>query len=290
MHTVNCWYFTQSSGRVFVFMMKRFLIVAAFISVLTAASFAQGVSSPKAEAILEETIAALGGKAFQTVSTLEEKGRAYSFRRDKMVGRAIIRIVTKYPSPEKAPPGAPAFLEHQYYGEKEETAAITLYDRTFDITYRGYTPVDEENTARIREGRLHNFFYIARQRLPREKYIVEYIGTDIVRNQPAVGIRLVDPDFRVTELWVHRTTKLPMRQEFTRRDPKTNLPIQEVTEWDKYREVGEGIQWPLYVLRESRGTKIFEMFTSEVRINPPVKDEVFELPSPAQKVSERKKK
>lgn len=273
-----------------VYIINRLFSVAALLVVLNAASLAQGVSSPKAEAILQETIDALGGKAFGKLNTLEERGRAYSFRRDNLVGLAIIRIDTKYPSPEKAPTGAPAILEHQYYGEKEETAAITLYDRAFDITYRGYTPVDEENTARIREGRLHNFFYIARQRLPREKYIVEYIGTDIIRNQPAVGIRLVDPDFRVTELWVHRTTKLPIRQEFTRRDPKTNLPIQEVTEWDKFRDVGEGIQWPLYVLRESRGRKIFEMFTNEVTVNPPLTDAVFELPSPARKVSEQKKK
>lgn len=271
-------------------MMNRVLSAIAIVAFFTASALAQGVSSPKAEAILAETIAALGGKAFQSLNTLEERGRAYSFRRDKLVGLAIIRIVTEYPAPEKAPEGAPAILEHQYYGEKEETSALTLYDRTFDITYRGYTPVDEENTARIREGRLHNFFYIVRQRLPREKYIVEYIGTDIVRNQPAVGIRLVDPDFRVTELWVNRATKLPMRQEFTRRDPKTNLPIQEVTEWDKFRDAGGGIQWPLYILRESRGRKTFEMFTSEVTVNPPVKAAVFELPNAAQKVSERKKK
>lgn len=271
-------------------MMNRVLSAVAIVAFFTASALAQGVSSPKAEAILSETIAALGGKAFQSLNTLEEKGRAYSFRRDKLVGLAIIRIVTEYPAPEKAPAGAPAILERQYYGEKEETSALTLYDRTFDITYRGYTPVDEENTARIREGRLHNFFYIVRQRLPREKYIVEYIGTDIVRNQPAVGIRLVDPDFRVTELWVNRATKLPMRQEFTRRDPKTNLPIQEVTEWDKFRDAGGSIQWPLYVLRESKGRKTFEMFTSEIVVNPPVKAAVFELPNAAQKVSERKKK
>lgn len=251
---------------------------------------AQGVSSPKAEAILQETIDALGGKAFQNIVTMEERGRAYAFQRNRLSALAIIRIVTKYVDPASAPPGAPALLEHQYYGEKEDIASMTLYDRTFDITYRGYKPADEENTDRIRESRLHNFFYIARQRLPHEKYIVEYIGTDIIRNQPAVGIRLVDPDFRVTELWVHRTTKLPIRQQFTRRDPKTNRPIQEITEWDKFRDIGGGVHWPYYVLRESRGQKVFEMFTAEVTANPPVKDSVFELPNPEVKVSERNRK
>ena len=236
----------------------------------------------KAEAILKETIDALGGKV-QSIHTLEERGRAYSFRH-MLVALAIIRIVQEYPAPESAR-RAPVLGDSTMARRRSSAHALRPQ---FDITYRGYP--GRRNTARIREGRLHNFFYIARQRLSREKYIVEYIGTDIIRNQPAIGIRLVDPDFRVTELWVHRTTKLPIRQEFTRRDPKTNLPIQEVTEWDKYREVEGGIQWPLYVLRESRGRKIFEMFASEVLVNPPVKAGVFELPNPAKKVSERKKK
>ncbi len=271
-------------------MLKKLFIAVTLAGAFAASAVAQGVSSPKAEEILNETIHVLGGKAFQTMRTVEEAGRAYAFRRGSLSALAIIRIVRKYPDPESAPAGAPAVLEHQYYGQKEDTAAMTLYDRAFDITYRGYTPVDEENTARIREGWLHNFFYIARQRLPREKYIVEYIGTDLINNQPVVGIRLVDPEFRVTELWVHRTTKLPIRQSFTRRDPKTNLPIEEVTEWDKYREVGQGIQWPFYIRRESRGQKVFEMFASGVTVNGAVSDAVFQLPNEARKVSERKRK
>lgn len=259
-------------------MWNKLLLTATLVAVTSLVS-GQGVSSPKAEEILNETIDALGGKSFQTMTTIEEAGRAYAFRRGNLSALAVIRIVRKYPDPAAAPAGAPAILEHQYYGPKEDTAAMTLYDRAFDITYRGYTPVDEENTARIREGWLHNFFYIARQRLPREKYIVEYIGTDLVNNQPALGIRLVDPEYRVTELWVHRTTKLPIRQTFTRRDPKTNLPIEEVTEWDKYREVAGGIKLPFYVRRESRGQKVFEMFTSEVTVNQAVPDAVFQLPN-----------
>ncbi len=263
--------------------MRLFMMVAASCLIASA----QGLSSPKAEAILQETIDALGGKAIQTMQGLEERGRAYSFRRNELAALAVIRILTSYPEPEKAPQDAPAIMERQYYGEKQDTSSMVLYDRVFDITYRGYTPAEEETSDRVRESRLHNFFYILRQRLPRERYIIEYVGTEIVRNQPAVAIRLVDPDYRVTELWVHRTTKLPIRQEFTRRDPKTNLPIQEVTEWDKFRDIGNGILWPLYILRESKGQKSFELFTNEAFVNPTFPPSAFELPNPAKKVSEK---
>ncbi len=265
----------------------RFLTVGICAACMLQA-FAQGVSSPKAEAILAETIAALGGEKFQNVQAVEEAGRAYSFRRGRLSGLAVIRQVTRYPDASQAPAGAPAIMERQYLGKKEEISSLILYDRAFEITYRGYTPMEEEATSRIRESRLHNFLYIARQRLPLEKYVVEYIGTKLLRNQQLVGIRLVDPDFRVTELWVHQTTKLPVRQEFTRRDPKTNLPIEEVTEWDKFRDVGGGVLWPQYVMRESRGEKAFEMFTETVTLNPNVDESVFQLPNPEKSVRDSK--
>ncbi|MCU0225998.1 MAG: hypothetical protein MUF01_00040 [Bryobacterales bacterium] len=249
---------------------------------------AQGVSNPKAEAILAETLAALGGEKFQNVHTMEESGRAYSFRRGRLSGLAVIRQVTRYPDPSQSPAGAPAIQERQYLGKKEELSSLILYDRGFEITYRGFTPMDEETTQRIRESRLHNFLYIARQRLPHEKYVVEYIGSRLLRNQQLVGIRLVDPEYRVTELWVNQSTKLPVRQEFVRRDPKSNLPIEEVTEWDKYRELGAGVFWPQYVLRESRGQKVFEMFTDAVTLNPNLAESVFQLPQPAPRARDQR--
>lgn len=257
----------------------RWIAVCTFL--LPQALNAQGVSNPRAEAILAETLAALGGEKFQNVRTMEEAGRAYSFRRGRLSGLAVIRQVTRYPEATAAPTGAPAILERQYLGKKEELSSLILYDRGFEITYRGFTPMDEETTQRIRESRLHNFLYIARQRLPHEKYVVEYIGSRLLRNQQLVGIRLVDPDYRVTELWVHQTSKLPVRQEFVRRDPKSNLPIEEVTEWDKFRDAGGGVLWPQYVLRESRGQKVFEMFTDSVTLNPDLPEAVFQLPQPA---------
>ncbi len=268
-------------------LLSGFLLAIAF-GLLPLRLSAQGLSNPKAEAILADTLAALGGDKFQNINTIQESGRAYSFRRGRLSGLAVIRQITRYPDPSQSPAGAPAVMERQYLGKKEELSSLILYDRGFEITYRGFTPMDDETTQRIRESRLHNFLYIARQRLPKEKYVVEFIGNRLLRNQQLLGIRLVDSDYRVTELWVHHATKLPVRQEFVRRDPKSNLPIEEVTEWDKFRDAGGGVMWPQYVLRESRGQKTFEMFTESVSLNPNLPDSVFELPNPAPRARDKK--
>lgn len=270
----------------FRFFLVGLALLFGFVSLQPQLS-AQAVSNPRAEKILQETLAALGGDALNKIRTTEERGRAYSFRRGRLSGLAVIRQVTRYPEPSEFPDRNPVVLERQYLGKDEEISSLVLYDKLFDITYRGYVPAEEEITDRVKESRLHNFFYIALQRLPREKYLYEYIGTRLLRNQQLVGIRLIDQEDRVTELWVHQTTKLPVRQEFVRRDPKTNLPIEEVTEWDKFREVS-GVQWPMYVLRESRGQKSFEMFTATVTINPATPESTFELPNPEKRARDKR--
>ena len=267
---------------------KPFVIVcAAMLSGLVSAS-GQGLSNPKAEAILQDTVQAIGGDNLQQLRTLQEEGRAYSFRRGRLSGLAVIRQVVEFTDPESAPKGAPAVKERQYLGKKEEISSMILFDRAFEITYRGYKPMDEETTERLKESRLHNFLYIARQRLPREKYIVEYIGTRLLRNQQLVGVRLVDPEYRVTELWVHQSTKLPVRQETVRRDPRSNLPIKEVIEWDKFRDTGNGILWPQYIMRETNGQKSFELFTETVTVNPDFSEDVFQLPKPEPSVRDKR--
>ena len=75
-------------------------------------------------------------------------------------------------------------------------------------------------------------------------------------------------------------TKLPLRQVFYRRDPVTKYKDEEITLFSKYRDVGNGVQWPFAIERERNGEKVFEIFSDSVTINSPkVPDSLFALPS-----------
>ena len=74
-------------------------------------------------------------------------------------------------------------------------------------------------------------------------------------------------------------SKLPVRQSTFRRDRLTNLKVEEVTLFSKYRDVGQGVMWPYDIQRQRDGEKIFEIFSESVTINQDLKDELFTLPA-----------
>ena len=62
-------------------------------------------------------------------------------------------------------------------------------------------------------------------------------------------------------------------------DPKTNVRIEEVTEYSKFRDVGGGVLWPFAIQRTRNGEKIFEMYSETVEVNQKLSSSLFILPT-----------
>ena len=66
----------------------------------------------------------------------------------------------------------------------------------------------------------------------------------------------------------------------SRRDPVTKDRNEEVTHFTKYRDAGEGVQWPFAIERDRNGEKIYEIFSTSVEINDKkASADTFMLPS-----------
>jgi hypothetical protein len=76
-----------------------------------------------------------------------------------------------------------------------------------------------------------------------------------------------------------RTSKLPMRQIFRRRNPQFKDFDTEVSIFANYRDAGHGVQWPCNIRRERNGDKIFEMYSESVEIDKNVADDLFTVPA-----------
>ena len=68
-------------------------------------------------------------------------------------------------------------------------------------------------------------------------------------------VDLTDADNNTTTVYFDQITKLPIRQSFFRRDPVTKDRNEEVTTFTKYRNVGDGVQWPFAIERDRNGEK-----------------------------------
>jgi hypothetical protein len=232
--------------------------------------------------IVMEAVNALGGDRFLSMNDRVESGRAYSFYREKLSGLSIATIYTHYLPVTK--PGGLAVRERQMFGKHQDFGVLLLEDgEGWDVTFRGARPLPKTQLERHHDTTLHNVLYILRQRLKEPGMSFESQGADVVDNMPVEIVDIVDANNEVTTVYFHRSTKLPMRQRFYRRDPQTRERHEEVTIFSKYRDVG-GVQWPFAIQRERDGDKVFELYSDTVEMDKNLPDAEFQLPSDIKKL------
>jgi len=226
-----------------------------------------------------KALAALGGDAFRRMHHRTESGRAYSFYNEQITGLARATFTSYYaPPPNPVPAGYVCLHERQALGKKQDVIYIFTPEAAHEITYRGIRLQTEANHERWKESLLHNILYILHSRLDEPGLTFDEKGSDIYQNQPVVRLEVADAAGREVIVLLDAHTYLPVRQAWVRRDPASRLPIEEVTLFAKYREIGGGIQWPYVIRRERNGERIFEMFSDQVQANPGVDQSLFSLP------------
>ncbi len=232
--------------------------------------------------VIDEAVTALGGKAFLSMTDRVESGRAYSFYREQLTGLAMAKIYTRYVA---SGGGKVQVAEREAFGKKEESTVLFLPDgEGYEVTFRGARPLPADRIARYLDTTTHSIFYILHSRLKETGMIFESKGSDVIDNMPVEIVTITDSQDRVTTIYFHRSTKLPVRQVFRRRDPVSREKDEEVTVFSKYRDVGNGVQWPFAIQRERNGEKIFELYSDSVMVNQGLADDLFSLPAGIKKL------
>ena len=238
--------------------------------------------------VIDAALEALGGPRFLAMQDRTEEGRLYSYYRERLSGASRARIYMRYLTrPEPPLPGFFGQREHQSYGKdkskdknnKEDRAILFNEEGGYELTFKGASPLEGEIYARYKDSMQRNIFYILRQRLGEKGLIFEFLETGTFENLPVEVVTITDDDNRVVKVYFHRSTHFPLRQVFSRRNPLTRELNEEVTIYNKYRDVGNGVMWPYSLTRYRNGEKIFEMFSESVTINQGLLDNMFLIPS-----------
>lgn len=253
---------------------------AIFAVIALAAALAAG-QDPQARGkqIVEEAIAALGGEKFLTIENRVESGRAYSFYQSELSGLSVATYYTRYvPVPEGKAGRVLAVQERQAFGEDEYFYVTFREEGAWEVTYRGRADIDKDLAERHRRTIFHDIFYILRARRNEPGLVFDYQRGDVVDNMPVHVVDVVDADNRVVTVYFHQTTKLPVRQDWTWRDPRTRERFEEITRFGRYRTV-DGIQWPFQFNRTRNGEKTYEAFFTTVAFNQKLDDSLFAIPA-----------
>jgi hypothetical protein len=92
-------------------------------------------------------------------------------------------------------------------------------------------------------------------------------------------VDITDSENRVVTVYFHQSTHLPLRESYSRKNPETKEQDQEVTLFSRYRDSGDGVQWPHQIRRERNGEKTYEIFSESVTVNKDLTDDLFTLPA-----------
>ncbi len=241
-----------------------------------AAGQAQTAADARAKRVIDDAVAALGGEKFLNMQDRVETGRAYSFYHEGLSGLSIAKIYTRYLAVPPQKSGVDLGLrERLSFGKNEETATVFREDAASNLNWRGAKAVPKDEFERYRDTTLRSIFYILRQRLHEPGLIFESRGSDVVDHVPVEVVDITDSENRVVTVYFHQTTKLPVKQTFSWRDPNTRDRDDEVTRFARYREIPGGIQWPQEITRERNGEKIYQIFADSVTVNQDLTDDLF---------------
>jgi len=226
--------------------------------------------------VVNEAVAALGGKAFLAMEDRVEAGRAYSFFRQELQGLDRATIYTRYVTPQAGKPGV---RERQNFSKDQSFGYLFNEDGGWELTYRGAQMVEPKRLENWKDSTLRNVFYILRQRLNEPGMEFYSQGTDRYENLPAEIVDITDATGTTVTVTFSASTKLPVRQVFKRRNPEYKDFDTEETVFAKYRDVGGGAMWPYSIRRFRNGEKIFEMYSDNVQINKNLTDDLFTIPA-----------
>jgi len=254
------------------------MIILLCLMLSAALSLAETVEE-RGKRVVNEALTALGGDRFLTMTDRVESGRVYSFYREEIAGLSVAKIYTRYlRRPDNAGPDWIGVEERQTFGRDEYSAILFTGGKGYEITFRGARPLPDAIVERFRLSTLCDVFYILRQRLQKEDLILESRGADIYQGEPIEVVDITDAQNRTVTVYFDASSKLPIREVFYRRDSKTRERIEENVEYGKYRDVGQGVLWPYYILKTRNGERVYQIFSDSVVINLGLKDSLFTLP------------
>jgi len=257
----------------------------------TAAGQAQTAAEKRGKELIAGAVQALGGENFLHMQDRIESGRAYSFYREQISGLSIAKIYTRYITVAPGKSGEDVGQrERQAFGKNEDSAVLFTESGGWEINWLGSKELPKDTVDRYRNTTLRNVLYILRQRLKEPGMIFESRGADIFENKPVDIVDITDSENRVVKVYLYQSTKLPIRQVYLHYNSQTKEQDEEVTLFTRYRDVGSGIQWPMQIRRERNGEKVYEIFSETVTVNQDLTDDLFTVPAPGDKVSQKPKK
>jgi hypothetical protein len=212
-------------------------------------------TSQKARQLLDQMIAALGGQAWLTYKTSEQRGRSYSFYhgRPNSAGTLYWRF---YEYPDK---------ERQELTKQRDVVYIYNGDKGYEKTYKGTASEEDKIVQEIVRRRQHSLEVVLREWLKDPQTVLFYEGQSVADQQMVDVVSILNKNNDQLSIGIDIHTRLPINKRYTWRDPD-KYKVEEETIYGNYRTV-QGITTPYTITNKRDGEISGQTFLTHVEYN-----------------------
>jgi hypothetical protein len=218
----------------------------------------------KADAMLAETIAALGGQAWLKVRSIRGTAHVARFFQGQPQGDTeSVETITAFPG------------RRRVNSRKGKVVQIFRGNQGWEITYRGARPLSQSAMDEYLRWREHGLRTVLTKWLGVPGTLVLDGGTVQVERQLTEKITIMNAGNDVVVLQVDANTHLPRSLGFRWRDPRFHDQTTSVIEYANYHRIG-GVETPLTVTYLENGQPIRTVYIESIEYNVAVPSETFD--------------
>jgi hypothetical protein len=241
-------------------------------------------SAHKARALLDGTVAALGGQAYLEYRNRSETGRYYPLYHGRTASTGLpYNYFVEYPDKDrfevlklKDIHVIPGTIDiGGIKSSKVEIALIHNGDNGYEVTYKGTAAQDKLELQNHLRRRRHSPEWVFRQWLTDPTVALFYDGLEVVDSKPTEGVTLLNGQNDSVKIWIDQSTHFPVKIAFSWRDPKDKQMNVEAEVYDHYKPE-QGIMTPTSITRYFNGETSQQRFIYTAKYNLALPDTLFE--------------
>jgi len=217
----------------------------------------------KSATVINEMIAALGGKKFLDVREIQMSGKLFVFKRDQMSGTGDFADYIKYPDKLRRETGT----------GKIKPAEIFNGDSGWMVSDRKIEEYPATEVKEFQAAFRTGFQYVARFVLGKPGLTTLYVGGALIDYKPNDIVEFRDSG-HFFRLYVDQQTHLPTKME-VRRAGEVFMREEQYANWHEF----QSIKTPLYIIKLQDGERKQEMRLANVAYNTGLADSLFNPPS-----------
>jgi len=223
---------------------------------------------PKAHALLDQAIQALGGQAFLSFKTMSTSGRSFSITDEETTGFVTFDSQVEYPDKRRFAYGS---------GKKKPIVLINNGDEGWEVDRMGIMHQLPEQARRWKVTNTYSLENLLRLRINEPRVLIQDGGTDFIENLATRVLDILLANQVAVKLYVNKANSLPVRITYRVQNPQTQ-------EWEEYSDVYgdyrsfQGIQTPMHITRFLNDERVSETFRNTAKYNEAFPAGLFQSP------------